>query len=254
MRFNHQARGFSLIELLAVMASIAMLTGLVAVAMRAIAVGSRSTVCQSNLRQMAVAAQNYAALYDSWPPAIRYESVNGTLQNIAWDWITAYNQPAKIGALWMFTDRGSEVHQCPAHHGKGGFGEPFTGYNYNTTYIGGESQFPTIGWEHHRRGVPPHACSRSSTCAIFGDGGRKGDTNKYMRAPLDPHVELSTVYSGGQAFRHGHATNVAFIDCHVSSVSQGWQGERATPELLDTYMSFPDNAFLSNDDRMYLPR
>lgn len=250
-----RCRGFSILELLVCIATIGLLIGLLGPALAGVAAAGRSTHCQSNLRQMAIAAHKYSADYDAFPAAIRYENVNGVFHNVAWDWITTFsNQVVSAGALWTFTDNPGEVHQCPEHLGASSFGEPHTGYNYNTTYLGGESLFPQIGWDHFRPGVPPHACHRASQCAMFGDGAWKLGANKYMRAPMNSEGWLSVVYSGGQAFRHRHATNIAFIDGHIDSADQPHRGNLATPALLSQTMDFPRNGFLSDDDRMYDPR
>lgn len=247
-------RAFTIVELLVTIAVIAAMMALVAAALGAAAAEGRATRCRANLRQMAIAAQRYAATYDWYPPAIRYETVNGEFRHLAWDWVTAFpNQARSPGALWSFGDNPGQVQQCPDYHGSSSYGEPHTGYNYNTTYIGGEAPFPQTGWDNFRRGVPPHACRRGSLCAMFGDGGRKVEANKYMRAPLNTEGSLSTVYNGGQAFRHRGATNVAFVDGHIGSANVPCKGKLATPQHLQT-MDFPRNGFLSEDDSAYDPR
>jgi prepilin-type processing-associated H-X9-DG protein len=241
---------FTIVELLVTIAVVALLIGLLAPALHRVGVSSRSMKCQSNLKQMAVAAQNYAAIYDSWPEAIRY--VPG--RRICWDWVTTNaGQLISPGALWSFTTNPTEVHQCPEFDGSSTFtGDPYTGYNYNTSYLGTED-YPA-GTEE-RRGTPPHACGRSSQCAMFGDGAFKSGANKFMRAPMRReglHLQMGALYSGGQAFRHAGATHVAYVDGHVAPVSKPWPGPLATPALLGQ-MDFPNNGFLSNDDAAYSP-
>ena len=90
---------------------------------------------------------------------------------------------------------------------------------------------------------------------MFGDAGRAESTNKYMRAPMNTeHIGLDFVYAGGQAFRHQKATNVAYLDGHVSSAHSPFQGTLATDSLLTEEMDYPRNGFLSDDDRAYDPR
>jgi prepilin-type processing-associated H-X9-DG protein len=243
-----------MVELLVVIGIAGVLIGMLATALSNVAAGSRSARCQLNLRQMAVAAQNYAATFDWFPPAIRYENVGGVFHNVAWDWVTTFsNQVVSPGSLWSFTDQPDSVQQCPEFTGSSSFGEPHSGYNYNTTYIGGESKFPNVGWDQFRPGVGPHACRRSARCAMFGDGGWKMGANKYMRAPLNTEGSLTTIYTGGQAFRHGHATNIVFVDGHAGTADDPCQGQLATPQSLDL-MDFPRNGFLSDDDGAYDPR
>jgi prepilin-type processing-associated H-X9-DG protein len=253
---QRRGRGLTIVEIVAVLAIIALMLGILAPALASSRARARSLRCQSNLKQMAAAAYNYAALYDAFPAAIRYETVGGVIRTIAWDWITSSGQPPMPGPLWTFTTNPDDVQQCPDFNGASTFaGDPYTGYNYNTSFIGAEAAFPSLGWSNIRKGVPPAACSRACDCAMFGDGGWRGGANKFMRSPLNAeHLPIATIYSGGQAFRHRHATNIAFVDGHVRANSDPRKGQHQTEALLTQYMNFPRNGFLSDDDRMYNPR
>jgi len=247
-------RGFTIVELICVTAILAMLIGLLLPALARVRGAGRSTLCLSNLRQMTLAAQQYAAIYDAWPAALRYEN-DGVHVTIAWDWIQETGgELLRPGPLWSFTDDPGAVQQCPAYHGESSFGaDPHTGYNYNTSYVGARApSLFTYGWDDLHPGVPPHACRRSGQCAMFGDGGRAGGTNKFMRGPVEGDLILA--YNGGQSFRHLGSTNVAFIDGHVTTAGQAHEGVRATADLLENHLGFPDNGFLSTDDTAYDPR
>jgi prepilin-type N-terminal cleavage/methylation domain-containing protein/prepilin-type processing-associated H-X9-DG protein len=250
-------RGFTIVELLTVAAVIALLIGLLAPALSGARAGGRGARCKANLRQMAAAAHAYAAVYDAWPAAIRYDNTGGTFKRVAWDWVTTFdNRVLSPGALWQFTTRPGEVQQCPDFEGASTFGgDPHTGYNYNTSFVGGEASFPHTGWEAVRRGVPLHACRRGEQCAMFGDGGWRGGANKFMRAPFNSeNLSLSAIYAGGQAFRHRGSTHIAFIDGHVGGTRNHFPGPHASETLLTQIMNYPRNGFLSNDDTMYDPR
>jgi len=223
----------------------------------------RSAQCLSNLRQLALGATSYALEFDYFPASIRYERHDGVFRRIAWDWVTTMTGDViEPGAIWGPAGTGGgvggggETHQCPEYDGPSNFaGDPFTGYNYNTSYLGGEAPFPATGWDRYRFGVPYSACNRSSTCAMFGDGGWAAGANKFMRAPGNTErLPWSVIYGGGQAFRHRGATNVAFIDGHVGRHADPRKGDRATPDLLSRFMDFPRNGFLSDDDSAYRPR
>ncbi len=250
-------RAMTMVELLIVIGVIALLIGLLAPGLRGVRSAGRAMRCSTNLRQMAIAAQGYAAIYDAFPAAIRYELNDGGLRQIAWDWVTTMSgQLISSGPLWSFSDNPGEVQQCPDYHGSTNFdGDPYTGYNYNTTYLGAEalSHFQP-GWDSVRPGVRPDACRRATQCALFGDGGWSGGTNKFMRAPMnsEPHP-LFLIYAGGQAFRHRQSTNVAYLDGHVGPVDRVHPGGLATESLLNG-IGYPENGFLSNDDNAYDPR
>jgi len=248
--------GFTVIELIVVVAVTALLLSMLVPSLASVRASGRSVACLSNLRQMSIAAQRYALEYTYFPPALRYED-DGGFRIVAWDWVTTPDdQVISPGSLWAFTDDPGRVQQCPEYGGGTNTADPYTGYNYNATYVGGESLPLVAGWDVFRRGVRYSACRRTVRVALFGDGGWVGGTNKYMRAPvntLEGELALGTIYAGGQAFRHRKATNVAYLDFHVGSVFTPFKGSLATDALLETQMDYPRNGFLSDDDTAYDP-
>ncbi len=247
--------GFTVVELVVVVAITALLLSILMPALASVRASGRGAVCVSNLRQMAIAAQRYALEYQFFPPAIRYEN-DGEFTNVAWDWVSTNDRVIGPGALWQFTDDPGRVQQCPEYGGGTNFTDRFTGYNYNTTYVGGESTFPH-NWDprYYRPGVRYGAFRWTTRVAVFGDGGRVGGTNKFMRAPMNTEGHHpQTIYSGGQAFRHQKSTTVAYVDCHVGIVNAPARGRLATDALLEDMMDYPRNGFLSEDDSAYDPR
>jgi len=250
---------FTLVELLVSIAVIGVLMGVLMPTLAGIRGAGRSVQCLSNLRQMAIAAHKYGLDWNRYPTAIRYEQVGGVMHTIAWDWVTTFDGEELIspGPLWGMTDSPDRVMQCPDYHGPSNFGaDPYTGYNYNTSYIGGEAMSVSTGWAIVRQGATPVQCQRTTTCAIFGCGGFAGGANKFMRGPSSPNGHpLGVVYAGGQAFRHhGHCTNVAYLDGHVASSDRAHKGEHASEGLLEEIMGYPANGFLSDNDETYQPR
>ena len=65
----YRKREFSLIELLIVMAVVAILTSLLQPSLEKIRLRSESLKCQSNLHQIGVAYQYYVDEYDGWLPS-----------------------------------------------------------------------------------------------------------------------------------------------------------------------------------------
>ena len=132
------------------------------------------------------------------------------------------------GLLWA-GQSDPKVQQCPAFDGKGwGTGaldDPYTGYNYNTSYLGhGE-------WEAIRAPARITQVRQPSETAMFGDAGGPSDqvANKLMRAPLTESplvhgdsVTAVTRVAGAQAFRHRGRTNVAYVDGHAASVQTAY--------------------------------
>lgn len=236
-----------------VVAVIGTLIGILMTALSSVRESGRGLQCRNNLRQMTLAAQAYALDEQYFPVAFRTDERSGQMIKVSWDWVMTYDDEViSPGALWQYTGNPDEVHQCPSYKGPPG-PDPFTGYNYNTSYLGAEGPMFVPGWEHVRHGATYAQCRRTTSCAIFGCGGFAGGANKYMRAPLHP-VDPYITYAGGQAFRHRNGTNIAFIDGHVGSTAAHHPGINATNALLDQVMGYPENGFLSDDDSAYDPR
>ncbi len=204
---------FTLVELLVVIGIIAVLIGLLLPAMRRAREQSKRVQCMSNLRQMAIAAEMYCAAYKgSYPPS--YYHV-GAIQYY-WDF-TEITDPithivtATPGLLWM-NHQVLSIQQCPSYDVPASkFSDPYTGYNYNTSYIGLDTIY----------GPPARAqqIRRPSLTALFGDAQYYGGADKYMRAPLNggPDTGFPARTAGTQAFRHLGYTNVVYCDGHADS-------------------------------------
>jgi prepilin-type processing-associated H-X9-DG protein len=213
------ARAFSLVELLVVIGIVGLLVGLILPAASSVRQAARSTACLSNLRQMAAAATDYAMRNGgSYPPAQWSDPADSSARE--WDFAKRGNTVIGPGFLWA-PQPVTAVQQCPAFDGKArSAGDLFTGYNYNTSYIG--------------RGTGERVTSparvaqvkKPSRTLLFGDGQWAPGANKYMRSPLHSPSEDPAAYADGsasraagtQGFRHRGATNAAFCDGHAESL------------------------------------
>jgi len=254
-------RAFTLIETLVTVTVIAALLAVLLPGLRAASGAARTTACTSNLRQIATACEAYVASNGAMPAAVLYLRDAGTVRTVAWD----FEQRAGVatpGPLWSYTDTPLAVQQCPDFEGPSTFGaDPYTGYNYNTSYLGHEGTYPTIaedgtaidGWRTARMGLPPTAVRDPAATAVFGDGGWKGGANKFMRAPLNrAEGDLGLVCAGTQSFRHwGGCSCCAHLDGHVSTVADPQRGALTTDQMARWVTDFPRNGFLSADDSAY---
>jgi prepilin-type processing-associated H-X9-DG protein len=249
---------FTIAEVLVIIAIMGLLTGLLLPALSAARTASRQMQCQTNLRQMSIAATHSTALWDAYPTAVRFEDRDGAICRVAWDWVTTITGDlVEPGPLWTFTDNPGCVMQCPGFSGSSNYsGDPYTGYNYNTSYVGAEYIMgPVVDGKITnipvQAGAKPAAVRDPQHTAVFGVGGYSGGANKFMRAPEHPHgTSPWTTYAGGQAFLYNGQTNVAWADAHISAVNAGYEGMYASPALLNI-LRYPHNGFLSNDDSAY---
>ncbi|MFT3787949.1 MAG: prepilin-type N-terminal cleavage/methylation domain-containing protein [Tepidisphaeraceae bacterium] len=235
------ARGFTLVELLVVIGIIALLIAILVPTLSSARTSAVDLKCQSNLRQLAVALTDYATANRGFCPPGQWDGRTWDL-----DVVSGRGMP---GILWN-NRVGLQIQQCPAFEGKA-FGyttDPFTGYNYNASYLGiiqGES----------RRPVRITQVKKASETAAFGDGGVPGNirlSNKFMRAPRDAETDPvgdhglsdSQRDNGAQAWRHqrGKTTNVAYVDGHVAAVRDRFQPHNPLPNWL---------GFLSPDSSAY---
>lgn len=251
--------GFTLIELVVVMAVITVLLGILLPAMGRVRRAGRSVVCLSRLRQMVIAANVYVSNNDGYYPLAGHMDFNDLSSTYEWDFFKKfeYGQLKSFRCGYLWEDRGiAEMQQCPSFRGKANSsGDPFTGYNYNASYIGGF----TVKVMGELKGVNSSTSAelrRPSNIAIFGDGQFELGANKYMRAPaagkLDGDFGNGSRYAGTQGYRHLEMTNVAYCDGSVRSVRDLYT-ETKSKERIEKYNEFSPVkvGFLSEDNSAY---
>ena len=234
---------FTLVEMLVVMGTMAVLAGVTVGSVGAARDAARRAACASNLGMMAKAALAYADDHrGQFPWASR--RING--ETVCWDFITAKDGSVRPGEMWDGYGIAS-VMQCPAFAGgKANWkNNPYTGYNYNCSFIGKVQGDPGM------RTSPARMAQilNPARTVLFGDGQYSGGANKFMRAPKPDRDHdgsgKSIRLAGTQGFRHAGKTNVAFCDGHVESLAQPYQygGEEG--------FTAQDCGFLSPDNRLY---
>ncbi len=252
--------GLTLVEMLVVISTTALLLGALLPSLRAARAQTRRTVCLSNLRQMAIAAQNYTQLNDEYyPPAYLTERVDGVQYYRAWDFTSwrVWNGPTAVrhvkpGLLWMGLTL-DKVQQCPSYRGDtNSFEDPYSGYNYNISFIGRNETTSPVG--SAKTGEVRHPAQT----VLFGDGQYEDGANKFMRAPYgnprDASFSDAFRHAGVQGFRHLRKTNAAFCDGSVRSLAVVYtETEASAKAILDKHNEEAEVliGFLSEDNRLY---
>ena len=238
-------RGFTLVELLVVMAIIAVLAALLLPALGRSKASARRIHCVSNLKQMLVASGLYTdANRGFFPVAYHFAMEDGLPVSYAWDLTTRMGGSPWVepGLLWGGAGA-KAVQQCPAFRGGANWvADPYTGYNYNTSYIG-HGQFESIP-QPARVG----AVRQPVGTAVFGDGEYGAGANKFMRAPWpNPGDQaFNGRHAGTQGYRHHRTTNVGFADGHAESrTGRFTDNQNGSSNVAD------GTGFLSADNSLY---
>jgi len=242
--------GFTLVELLVVIGIISVLIAILLPALNIARANAITLQCLSNLRQMVVAADEYADVNGGSYPIALYSTFQTPISiSYEWDFTTTTNINTGVvtvtpGLLWQ-GQANMAVQQCPAFDGaSNSASDPFTGYNYNISYIGhGQGEFVVAPAKVNQVRYP-------AQCAMFGDGQYSAGANKFMRAPFQPVINGVTdpknfEAAGTQGFRHRGGTNVAFCDGHAETL---WTRYTNT---VPSQIVAPGTGFLSADNSMY---
>lgn len=254
-----QRKAFSLIELVTVIAIIFLLLSIMLPCIARAKEQCRNIICQSRLRQMVLAASVYTCDNDGFFPLAAFINFNNASEQKEWDFFRTFDagtmKQCSPGYLWQGKTI-MEIQQCPSFKGSSNSaGDPFTGYNYNTSYIGGILA-SILGEIIGSKSSRIDEVARSSDCAIFGDGQFTLGTNKFMRSPqagkLDIAFAAADRYSGTQGYRHLGKTNVAYCDGRVESVKDRFT-QTKSKQVLDEYnkQNPVKIGFLSSDNSAY---
>lgn len=229
--------------MLVVMGIIALLAMVTSGAISSARDAAAQSKCASNLRMMAMAATAYAEEHHGEFP---WGSRNAGGESICWDFITDREGGVRPGAMWEGYGI-SSVMQCPGYLGGNANwkNNPYTGYNYNCSFIG------KVSGDSGKRQSPARLSQIKvpSQTALFGDGQYSGGANKFMRSPKgDAQHDRSSKairLAGTQGFRHRGKTNMAFCDGHVETLVKAYDygGKEG--------FSAPGCGFVSEDNALY---
>ena len=236
-------KGFTLIELLVVIAIIAILAAILFPVFSRAREKARQTACLSNLKQLTLAFLMYAQDWDeTFPPA--WYCSDGWTHLFSWDFYFDWSSwPPKVGdgLITPYTKSG-QIHQCPSFKGVETWGWPYTGYAYNTSYIGATPEDYAMGGckrptpaslAEIKNPVETVLLAYSAFCYNNRPAG-----NNYLRAPSDG---IYSWIGPNVHFRHNGTANVAFCDGHVKAITRKFNQSANCPDIAD----------LSKDDSAY---
>jgi prepilin-type N-terminal cleavage/methylation domain-containing protein/prepilin-type processing-associated H-X9-DG protein len=219
-RFERRGRrAFTLMELLAVIALIAVLAGLLLPALSKSKASAQRLRCVSNLRQLGLAAQLYWD--ESGGNAFRYRGAATNGGDLYWfGWLARGGEGQRAfdvtqGALYPFLG-GQGIELCPAlNHALGSFKHKATGaaygYGYNLCLSAPLEQPP----------VSLNRVTQPSGTVVLADAAQ---VNDFQPPASREHPMLEEFYyvstNRGEAtahFRHGAGANALCCDGHVGS-------------------------------------
>jgi prepilin-type N-terminal cleavage/methylation domain-containing protein/prepilin-type processing-associated H-X9-DG protein len=193
--------GFTLIELLVVVTIVALLVGLVFVAVQRSRSAARRFTCQSNLRQWVLAVQSYASLHHGDLPR-RGQGVQPTTQfDRLDDWFNALPPLVQSPSL----SRRLAENLCPAPGENSIWMCPELPDNGAPAYFA----YGMNMWLSTQKGSSPDNINKvgpTSTMVFMADGGGTHCSVLPANAPYSPDP------------RHAGSVNLAFLDGHVASL------------------------------------
>ena len=249
-------RGLTLIECIITTAILSVLITLTITGIQKTQSASIKTIIIQDLKKLATLSNKWAIDHNSYPMALSW--TNGNLN--AWDYIQKNETSWTPSKIWEYGSNNPILR--PDIKKANLIGQ--TGYNYNTSYVGGEAPYgkssnnlntrPSLRLAHSKR---PASTASFGLSSIAG-----GQYNRWMRSPTRVNRQgefapesFQTVYAGTQSFCLSSNTFASHLDGHVEIFKDPQRGIHieALPTWITNSLNYPANGFLSNDDKAYRP-
>lgn len=222
-----QTECFTLIELLIVIAIIAILAGMLMPALNQARQMAFTTACRSNLKQYALGLASYTSESNEYL-CYGYNSSSSasTFNHILYPYI--FNRPLKLDGYSSTKPVNVKLYQCPAAKYKHVYYTLMSSYGYN--YSGVISTSPTqriLGYKSSTENNPPTKTGQikqPSAVFFFGDGRLNITSNLWGNNPAYPNNAPGSDPSEFVPWRHQKQVNILYGDGHAAS-------RRVSPEI-----------------------
>lgn len=216
--------GFTLVELLVTAGVVMLLVGILLPGLGRAREQARSTLCQSNIRQLALAnglyAQEFGGVYVPGASGIRQENLH------RWHGVRSTSQEpfvASRGPLVAYLGPDGAIRDCPTFRPekKPGFEAGNAGYGYNNAYVGVQTAMKKNGRViviSDRAGTVADRVKHPGETVMFTDSAFVDEQPiEYSFAEPRFHSEWGSRADPSIHFRHAQRAKVAWCDGHVTT-------------------------------------
>lgn len=233
---RHRRGAFTLVELLVVISTIALLLALLMPALAAARSQAHGLVCRSNLRQLVLAGIGYAAEHDGFYVPGAKDMLDGAGRH-RWHGVRAsLSEPfdASKGPLVGYLGEG-RVKECPIHVNfvrsndwNANFEQGCGGYGYNMAYLGSRLWDAGLSpaqaaQQAYARTTRVNEVAGPSQTLMFADTAMANNGQSLIEysfaeppfAVLGGQVMTEFRMSPSIHFRHAGTANVGWVDGHV---------------------------------------
>ena len=220
-RTQERRHGFTLVELLVTAGVVMLLVGILLPGLGRAREQARSTFCQSNIRQLALAnglyAQEFGGVYVPGASGIRQENLH------RWHGVRSTTQEPFVpsgGPLTAYLGPDGAIQECPTFRPhKPGFETGNGGYGYNNAYVGVQTAMKSNGRViviSDRAGTVADRIKHPGDTVMFTDSAFvNGQLIEYSFAEPRFHPAFASRADPSIHFRHAQHANVAWCDGSV---------------------------------------